>query len=285
LCDRWAWLGVFCGVSYAVASTLEGKSQVIPQGPVAALEIIKNLGTNGGGFFNANGAHPYENPTPLTNFLELLSIVLLPEALTNTFGRMVRQLRQGWLLYWVMLFLFTGGLVALHCSEQRANPLLHGVDSRPGQLQSGGNMEGKEVRFGIGGSALGGVVTSNGATGSANAADDSLTSLGGLVLLVNLLLGEVLFGGLGTGIFSMIMTAAIAVFLAGLMIGRTPEYLGKKIGPVENKMVALYALTGPVGPGLGCSGDHRSVRRSAACQRSPNREEFGQLSLRLPTRC
>ena len=127
---------------------------------------------------------------------------------------MVRQLRHGWLLYWVMLFLFTGGLVALHCSEQRANPLLHGVDSRPGQLQSGGNMEGKEVRFGIGGSALGGVVTSNGATGSANAADDSLTSLGGLVLLVNLLLGEVLFGGLGTGIFSMIMTAAIAVFLA-----------------------------------------------------------------------
>ena len=231
---------------YAVASTLEGKPQVIPQGPVAALEIIKNLGTNGGGFFNANGAHSYENPTPLTNFLELLSIVLLPAALTSTFGRTVRQPRQGWLLYWVMLFLFAGGLVALHCSEQRANPLLHGVDSRPGQLQSGGNMEGKEVRFGIGGTALGGVVTSNGATGSANAADDSFTSLGGLVLLVNLLLGEVLFGGLGTGIFSMIMTAAIAVFLAGLMIGRTPEYLGKKIGPDENKMVALYALTGPL---------------------------------------
>jgi K+-transporting ATPase ATPase A chain len=231
---------------YAAASTLEGKPQLISQGPVAALEIIKNLGTNGGGFFNANGAHPYENPTPLTNFLELLSIVLLPAALTNTFGRMVRQLRQGWLLYWVMLFLFTGGLVALHCSEQRANPLLHGVDSRPTQLQSGGNMEGKEVRFGIGGSALGGVVTSNGATGSANAADDSFTSLGGLILLANLLLGEVLFGGLGTGIFSMIMTAAIAVFLAGLMIGRTPEYLGKKIGPRENKMVALYALTGPL---------------------------------------
>ena len=231
---------------YAVASTLEGQAQVIAQGPVAALEIIKNLGTNGGGFFNANGAHPYENPTPLTNLLELLSIVLLPAALTNTFGRMVRQLRQGWLLYWVMLLLFSGGLVALHYSEQRANPLLHGVDSRPGQLQSGGNMEGKEVRFGIAGTTLGGVVTSNGATGSANAADDSFTSLGGLVLLLNLLLGEVLFGGLGTGIFSMIMTAAIAVFLAGLMIGRTPEYLGKKIGPIETKMVALYALAGPV---------------------------------------
>src|ERR1035437_6210783 len=146
---------------YAVATTVEGAQQVIPQGPVAALEIIKNLGTNGGGFFNANGAHPYENPTPLTIFRELPSIVLLPAALTNTFGRMVGQPRQGWLLYCVMLFLFAGGLVALHCSEQRANPLLHGVDSRPGQLQSGGNMEGKEVRFGIGGTALGGVVTSN----------------------------------------------------------------------------------------------------------------------------
>src|ERR1017187_5141640 len=142
---------------YAVASTLEGKPQVIPQGPVAALEIIKNLGTNGGGFFNANGAHPYENPTPLTNFLELLSIVLLPAALTNTFGRMVRQMRQGWLLYWVMLFLCTCGLVALHLSEHHGNTLIHsvasrGVGSMPSQLQFGGNMEGKEVRFGIGGS-------------------------------------------------------------------------------------------------------------------------------------
>jgi K+-transporting ATPase ATPase A chain len=229
-----------------VASTLEGTPQVIPQGPVATLEIIKNLGTNGGGFFNANGAHLYENPTPLTNILELLSIVLLPAALTNTFGRMVKHVRQGWLLYWVMLFLFTGGLVAMHLSEQRVNPLLHGADSRPSQLQSDGGMEGKEVRFGIGGSVLACVVTSNTATGSTNAADDSFTSLGGLVLLVDLLLGEVIFGGLGTGIFSMIMTAAIAVFLAGLMIGRTPEYLGKHIGPNENKMIVLYALTGPV---------------------------------------
>lgn len=231
---------------YVVASTLEGARQVIPQGPVAALEIIKNLGTNGGGFFNANGAHPYENPTPLTNILELLSIILLPAALTHTFGRMVRHRRQGWLLYWVMLVLFVGGLAALHFSEMHVNPLLHGVDARPSRLQSGGNMEGKEVRFGIGGSVLAGTVTSNTATGSANATDDSFTSLGGLVLLVNLLLGETIFGGLGTGIFSMIMTAAIAVFLAGLMIGRTPEYLGKKIGPGETKMIALYALTGPV---------------------------------------
>jgi K+-transporting ATPase ATPase A chain len=242
-----AWQGVPMNFHhYAVASTLEGTSQVIPQGPVAALEIIKNVGTNGGGFFNANGAHPYENPTPLTNFLELLSIILLPAALTNTFGRMVQHVRQGWLLYWVMLFLFVGGLFALHLSERRANPLFHDADSRSSQLLSGGSMEGKEVRFGIGGTALAGIVTSNTATGSANAANDSFTSLGGLVLLVNLLLGEVIFGGLGTGIFSMIMTAVIAVFLAGLMIGRTPEYLGKQIGPNENKMIVLYALTGPV---------------------------------------
>ncbi len=232
--------------SYTVASTLEGSSQVIPQGPVAALEIIKNLGTNGGGFFNANGSHPYENPTPFSNFLELLAIILVPAALTNTFGRMVRDLRQGWLLYWVMMVLFVGGLAALHFSEQRINPLIHASAPRTAQLQPGGNMEGKEVRFGIAGSALVGVVTSNGATGSANVANDSLTSLGGMVLLVNLLLGEVIFGGLGAGLFSMIMTAAIAVFLAGLMIGRTPEYLGKQIGPRENKMIVIYALTGPV---------------------------------------
>ncbi len=173
------WQGVPLNFNhYAVATTLEGTRQAIPQGPVAALEIIKNLGTNGGGFFNANGAHPYENPTPLTNFLELLSIVLLPAALTNTFGRMVGDLRQGWLLYWVMLFLFTGGLVAMHFSERSANPLLHSADFSASRLQSGGNMEGKEVRFGIGGTVLAGAVTSNTATGSANAADDSFTSLG-----------------------------------------------------------------------------------------------------------
>ena len=225
---------------YVVATSLEGARQVIPQGPVAALEIIKNLGTNGGGFFNANGAHPYENPTPLTNFLEMLSIVLLPAALTNTFGRMVRHPRQGWLLYWVMLFLFSSGLIALHLSEQRSNPALHGVDALRTRWQPGGNMEGKEARFGVGGSVLTGVATSNAATGSTNAADDSFTSLGGLVLLINLLLGEIVFGGLGTGILGMIMTAAIPVFLAGLMIGRT------KIGPAENKVIMLYALAGPL---------------------------------------
>jgi K+-transporting ATPase ATPase A chain len=231
---------------YAVVTTVEGAQQVIPQGPVAALEIIKNLGTNGGGFFNANGAHPYENPTPLANFLEMLAIVLLPAAFTNTFGRMVGQPRQGWLLYGVMLLLFVCGLVFVHNFEQRGFSHIGDVDSRHSRFQSGGNMEGKEVRFGIGGSTLTAVVTSNTATGSNNSMDDSYTSLGGMVLLVNMLLGELVFGGLGTGLYSMVMAAAIAVFLAGLMVGRTPEYLGKKIGPAENKMIMLYALAAPL---------------------------------------
>jgi K+-transporting ATPase ATPase A chain len=231
---------------YAVVTTVEGTQQVIPQGPVAALEIIKNLGTNGGGFFNANGAHPYENPTPLTNFLEMLAIVLLPAAFTNTFGRMVGQPRQGWLLYSVMLLLFVCGLIFVHHFEQRGIPQIRNVNSRHSRLQSGGNMEGKEVRFGIGSSTLTAVVTSNTATGSNNSMDDSYTSLGGMVLLANMLLGEIVFGGLGTGLYSMVMAAAIAVFLAGLMVGRTPEYLGKKIGPAENKMIMLYALAAPL---------------------------------------
>jgi potassium-transporting ATPase potassium-binding subunit len=231
---------------YAVATTVEGTRQVIPQGPVAAFEIIKNLGTNGGGFFNANGAHPYENPSALANFLEMLAIMLLPAALTNTFGRMVGQPRQGWLLYGVMVLLFAGGLTFVDHFEQRGNPLMQGVDSTLRPTQPGGNMEGKEVRFGIGSTTLTALVTSNTATGSTNAADDSLTSLAGMVVLMNMLIGEVVFGGLGTGLYSMVMAAAIAIFLAGLMVGRTPEYLGKKIGPPENKMIVLYALAAPL---------------------------------------
>ena len=229
---------------YAVVTTVEGTPQVIPQGPVAALEIIKNLGTNGGGFFNANGAHPYENPTPLTNFIEMLAIVLLPAALTNTFGRMVGQPQQGWLFYCVMVLLFVCGLLFVHHFELKG-PQVGNIDSVSSRLQSDGNMEGKEVRFGIGGSTLTAVVTSNTATGSYNSMHDSYTSLGGMVLLMNMLLGELIFGGLGTGLYSMVMAAAIAVFLAGLMVGRTPEYLGKKIGPAENKMIMLYALAAP----------------------------------------
>jgi K+-transporting ATPase ATPase A chain len=240
------WQGVPMNLRpYSVATTVEGTQQVIPQGPVAALEIIKNLGTNGGGFFNANGAHPYENPTPLTNFLEMLAIVLLPAALTNTFGRMVGERRQGWLLYYVMVVLFGCGLFSVYHFEQRG-PQLGRVNFQNSIVRSGGNMEGKEVRFGIGGSTLTAVVTSNTATGSYNSVHDSYTSLGGMVLLVNMLLGELVFGGLGTGLYSMVMAAAIAVFLAGLMVGRTPEYLGKKIGPAENKMILLYALAAPL---------------------------------------
>jgi K+-transporting ATPase ATPase A chain len=240
------WQGVPMNLRpYSVATTVEGTQQVIPQGPVAALEIIKNLGTNGGGFFNANGAHPYENPTPLTNFLEMLAIVLLPAALTNTFGRMVSERRQGWLLYYVMVVLFGCGLFSVYHFEQRG-PQLGRVNFQNSIVRSGGNMEGKEVRFGIGGSTLTAVVTSNTATGSYNSVHDSYTSLGGMVLLVNMLLGELVFGGLGTGLYSMVMAAAIAVFLAGLMVGRTPEYLGKKIGPAENKMILLYALAAPL---------------------------------------
>ena len=241
------WQGVPMNFhAYHVVTTLEGAKQVIPQGPVAALEIIKNLGTNGGGFFNANGAHPYENPTPLSNFVEMLAIVLLPAALTNTFGRMVGQPRQGWVFYYVMVFLFAGGLLSVHCFERRGNPQMSNVDFRSSRLQSGGNMEGKEVRFGITGSTLTAVVTSNTATGSYNSMHDSFSSLGGMVLLTNMLLGELVFGGLGTGLYSMVMAAAIAVFLGGLMVGRTPEYLGKKIGPPENKMIMLYALAAPL---------------------------------------
>jgi K+-transporting ATPase ATPase A chain len=240
------WQGVPMNFQhYSVATTVAGTQQVIPQGPVAALEIIKNLGTNGGGFFNANGAHPYENPTPLTNFLEMLAIVLLPAALTNTFGRMVGQPRQGWLLYFVMVLLFGCGLVFVYHFEQKG-PQLGSVDFQNNLVQSAGNMEGKEVRFGVGGSTLTAVVTSNTATGSYNSMHDSYTSLGGMVLLINMLLGELIFGGLGTGLYSMVMAAAIAVFLAGLMVGRTPEYLGKKIGPCENKMIMLYALAAPL---------------------------------------
>jgi potassium-transporting ATPase potassium-binding subunit len=241
------WQGVPMNANhFTIATTMEGAKQVIPQGPVAALEFIKNLGTNGGGFFNANGAHPYENPTPLTNFFEMLAIALLPAALTNTFGRMVGQPRQGWLFYWVMVFLFAGGLFFVHHFEQKGNPRLSAVDFRSRSVQSGGNMEGKEVRFGIAGSTLTAVVTSNTATGSYNSMHDSYTSLAGMVLLVNMLLGELVFGGLGSGLYSMVMAAAIAVFLAGLMVGRTPEFLGKKIGPAENKMIMLFALAAPL---------------------------------------
>jgi K+-transporting ATPase ATPase A chain len=223
---------------YTVAHTLEGGPQTIAQGPVAALEFIKNLGTNGGGFFNANGAHPFENPTPLTNFVELLAIVVLPAAFTHTFGRMVGRPRDGWVIFWTMTTLFIGGLLICQWAEGHIQPALaHEI--------AGGNMEGKEVRFGVGASVLTETVASNGATGSCNAQPDSFEPLGVTVPLVNMLLGEILYGGLGTGLYSMIFVALIALFIGGLMVGRGPEHLGQRLGPTEMKIIALYTLIGP----------------------------------------
>lgn len=220
--------------------------QHIAQGPVAALEIIKNLGTNGGGFFNVNGAHPYENPTPLSNFLEMLAIMLLPAALTYTFGLMVGNTRQGWTLYVVMMVLFAAGLSFCYWAEQSGNQSLAHRIGTSRLDQSSGNMEGKEVRFGVSQSVFTAVTTSNGATGSYNSMHDSFTPLGGMIPLINMLLGEIIFGGLGTGIYSIVLIALIGLFMAGLMVGRTPEYLGKKIGPPEAKMLTLYTLALPI---------------------------------------
>ena len=232
---------------YTQATGLEGARQTIAQGPVAALEIIKNLGSNGGGFFNANGAHPYENPTPLTNLIEMLAIAVLPAAFTYTYGVMVGRPRHAWVLYRVMVFLFVVGLVLCGWAEQRGNPLLpHTLNTSSGATQAGGNMEGKEVRFGITSSVLTAVTTSNGATGSYNSMHDSYTPIGGMVPLVNMLLGEIIFGGLGTGIYSIIMIALVALFLAGLMIGRTPAYLGKHIRAAESKVIMLYVLASSI---------------------------------------
>ena len=224
---------------YTVARTIEGATQTIAQGPVAALELIKNLGTNGGGFFNVNAAHPFENPTPLTNFIELLAIVVIPAAFTHTFGRMVGRPRDGWVLFWTMTVLFVAGLLVCNWAESSAYAAVaDGITA--------GNMEGKEVRFGVGGSALAAIATSNGATGSYNSMHDSFQPLGVAVPLVNMLLGEIAYGGLGTGLYSMIFVALVALFVGGLMVGRTPEHLGKQIGPPEMKIIAVYTLVGPV---------------------------------------
>ena len=223
---------------YTAAHTADGSIQTIAQGPVAALEFIKNLGTNGGGFFNANGAHPFENPTPLANLIELLAIVVIPAAFTHTFGRMAGRTRDGWVIFWTMTALFAVGLLACGWAEEHVHPALaHEI--------SGGNMEGKETRFGLGGSVLAAVVTSNGATGSYNAMHDSFQPLGGLVPLLNMLLGEIIYGGLGTGLYSMVFVALVALFLGGLMVGRSPEHLGRRLGPPEMKIIAVYTLLGP----------------------------------------
>ena len=236
------WQGVPMNFNpYVQVTTLGGGSQTIAQGPVAALEFIENLGTNGGGFFNVNGAHPYQNPTPLTNFIEMLAIVLLPAALTNTFGRMVGRAREGWILFWVMTFLFVVGIGICGMQEQSGNPLITNSAHVSTALSTGGNMEGKEERFGIGGSVLAAITTSNGATGSTNSMQDSYTPIGGMVPLANMMLGEMVFGGLGTGIYSIVLVALLALFITGLMVGRTPEYLGRETQSVRNENhYALY---------------------------------------------
>ncbi len=225
---------------YRVVHTLEGRTQIIAQGPAAALEFIKNLGTNGGGFFNANGAHPYANPTPFTSFLGMLAMAVLPASLMITFGQVTRRPRAGWTLLLVMVALFVVGLVVCDRAESVPPPQLAGLHF------AGGNLEGKEVRFGVGDSVLTAVVTSNTSTGSYNSMHDSFQPLGVMVPLVYMLLGEVVFGGLGAGVYSIIMAALVGIFLGGLMVGRTPEYLGKKIGGAEMRLVALYTLLTPM---------------------------------------
>ncbi len=224
------------------------KEQVIAVGPVASQIAIKQLGTNGGGFFNANSAHPFENPTPLANFLELLSILLIPAALCYTFGRMVGDTRQGWVVLGAMTAIFVALLALTVGAEQSGNPLLakQGLDQAANTTQSGGNMEGKETRFGIVNSALWATATTAASNGSVNAMHDSFTPLGGLAPMWLIQLGEVIFGGVGSGLYGMLVFAIIAVFVAGLMIGRTPEYLGKKIEAFEMKMATLVILIPPL---------------------------------------
>ncbi len=229
---------------YVHAHTLEGPVQTIAEGPVASQEAIKMLGTNGGGFFNANSAHPYENPTPLSNFIQMLSIFLIPAALTATFGCMAGSKRQGWALFAAMSVMFVAGVVVCTTAEQRGLPAVAAcnVMVKPTSSQPGGNMEGKETRFGISDSALFAVITTDASCGAVNAMHDSFTPIGGLVPLSNILSGEVIFGGVGAGLCGMLMFAIIAVFIAGLMVGRTPEYLGKKIEQYEVKMAMLAVL-------------------------------------------
>jgi K+-transporting ATPase ATPase A chain len=220
-------------------------TQTIAQGPVASQEAIKMLGTNGGGFFNVNSAHPFENPTPLTNFLQLVSIFLIPAGLTVTLGQMVGSPKHGWAVLAAMVVLWFAGTFTTYWAESHANPLLHGVNTQISSTQPGGNMEGKEVRFGIADSALFATVTTDASCGAVNSMHDSFMPLGGMVPMVNILLGEVVFGGVGAGLYGMLVFVVMAVFIAGLMVGRTPEYLGKKIEAYDVQMAMLYLLIFP----------------------------------------
>jgi potassium-transporting ATPase potassium-binding subunit len=234
--------------AYVDATTLEGAHQTIAQGPVASQIVIKTLGTNGGGFFNVNAAHPYENPNGFTNLLTVILEFSIGAALTMTFGRMVGNMRQGWALFGVMGILFLCGLLVSYWAESAGNPAFAklGIDQAYSVSQAGGNMEGKEVRFGITDSSLFETATTDTSTGAVNAMHDSFTPIGGLVPIVNMQLGEVIFGGVGCGLYGMLLFAIVALFIAGLMVGRTPEYLGKKLEAREVKMAMLAMLSVPL---------------------------------------
>jgi K+-transporting ATPase ATPase A chain len=235
------WQGVPQNIrAYVEATTLEGVTQIISQGPAASQIIIKQLGTNGGGFWNANSSVPYENPTPISNFLEMLFILLIPAALTNTFGKMVRDERQGWALYAAMSIIFLAGVAVTYWAEGTGNPNFAALGLDPG------NMEGKEVRFGIANSSLWAVATTAASNGSVNAMHDSFTPLGGMIPMIMIQLGEIVFGGVGSGLYGMLLFVIIAMFVAGLMVGRTPEYLGKKIEAKEVKMALLAIVVLPL---------------------------------------
>jgi K+-transporting ATPase ATPase A chain len=237
------WQGAIQNLSpYRELTTVEGAKQILALGPVASQEAIKMLGTNGGGFFNANSAHPFENPTPLANLIQMLAIFSIPAALTYTYGRMARDPKQGWALFAAMAILFFAGVTTCYWAESHGNAAMHGLSA----LQSGGNWEGKESRFGIAASTLFATVTTDASCGAVNAMHDSFTPLGGLVPLVNIQLGEVIFGGVGAGLYGMLVFVVLTVFIAGLMVGRTPEYLGKKIEAKEMKLAMFYILIFPL---------------------------------------
>jgi K+-transporting ATPase ATPase A chain len=259
------WQGVPQNLNaYADATTLEGAKQMIAQGPVASQEVIKVLGTNGGGFFNANSAHPYENPTALTNLVQMLLLIGIAAGLTNVLGRMVKDERQGWAIFAVMGILLLVGVTTTYWSESHGNPgfATFDVAATPSALQAGGNMEGKEVRFGITPSSLFATVTTD-AGGAVDAMHDSFLPLGGMVLIVNMALGEVTFGGVGSGLYGMLAFAVVTMFVAGLMVGRTPEYLGKKLEAREVKMTILAVLSYSLSI-LGCTALTAAVPQGVA---------------------
>jgi K+-transporting ATPase ATPase A chain len=232
--------------AYTAAHTIEGQTQTIAQGPVASQEAIKMLGTNGGGFFNANSAHPFENPTPFSNLLQILSIFIIPAGLTYTLGRMTGSPGHGWAVLAAMFVLFAAGFSVIYWAESQPHPLIHGAQQTHTATAPGGNMEGKEVRNGIAESALFANITTDASCGAVNGVHDSFTPLGGMVTMTNIMLGEVVFGGVGAGMYGILIFVVLAVFIAGLMVGRTPEYLGKKIEAYDVKMSMLYVLIFPL---------------------------------------